>query len=147
MILPLEPNLEGLAERRFFSFARQMLDRQTERDPERITALVDSETRQISGLGELKGQREEYMACVRVLGDLAQLRWQLVDTGYGLELHSPRPHEAQVSDPAQVRRRKETIRSELRSRVLQQFASANVRRFIQRAERRGRHLDGGRSGR
>ena len=77
MIIPLEPNLEGLAERRFFSFARQMLDRQAAGDAEGIRALVESETRRAAGLGELRGQCEEYTACVRVLGDLAQLRWQL----------------------------------------------------------------------
>ena len=135
VIIPLEPNLEGLAERRFFSFARQVLDRQAEGDSERISALVESETRRAAGLGGLRGQCDEYTACVRVLGDLAQLRWQLVDSGYGFELHSPRPQDARVSNPAQVRRHKEAIRKELRPRVLQQFASPSVRKFIRRAER------------
>ena len=135
MIIPLEPNLEGLAERRFFSFARQMLDRQATGDADRIGALVDDETRRATGLGELRGQCDEYRACVRVLGDLAQLRWQLVDSGYGLELHSPRPQDERVSDPAQVRRRKQAIRNELKPRVLQQFTSPSVRKFIRRAER------------
>ena len=135
MIIPLEPNLEGLAERRFFSFARQMLDRQAQGDADRITALVEAETRRAVGLCELRGQCDEYKACVRVLGDLAQLRWQLVDSGYGLELHSPRPQDERVSDAAQVRRRKEAIRNELRPRVVQQFANPSVRKFIRRAER------------
>ena len=135
MIIPLEPNLEGLAERRFFSFAREMLDRQAAGDSDRIGALVDAETQQATGLGELLGQCDEYRACVRVLGDLAQLRWQLVDSGYGLELHSPRPQDERVSDPAQVRRRKQAIRNELKPRVLQQFANPSVRKFIRRAER------------
>ena len=135
MIIPLEPNLAGLAERRFFSFARQMLDRQAEGDADRIVALVESETRRAVGRGELRGQRDEYKACVRVLGDLAQLRWRLVDSSYGLELHSPRPQDERVSDPAQVRRRKEEIRNELKPRVQQQFANPSVRKFIRRAER------------
>ena len=135
MIIPLEPNLEGLAERRFFSFARQMLDRQVEGDSDRISALVESETQRAVGLGELRGQCDEYKACVRVLGDLAQLRWQLVDSGYGLELHSPRPQDGRVSDAVQVQRRKEAIRNELRPRVVQQFANPSVRKFIRRAER------------
>ncbi|MDD9981623.1 MAG: DUF4338 domain-containing protein [Gammaproteobacteria bacterium] len=135
MIIPLEPKLEGLAERRFFSFARQMLDRQVDRDADRIIALVESETQRAGELGELRGQCDEYKACVRVLGDLAQLRWQLVDSGYGLELHSPRPQDQRVSDPALVRRLKEAIRSELRPRVLQQFANPNVRKFVRRVER------------
>lgn len=134
MIIPLEPRLEGLAERRFFSFARQMLDRQA-RDPERIGSLVKDETTRVSGLDDLKGQSHEYTACVRVLGDLAQLRWTLVESGYGLELHSPRPQDKRVSGPVQARRRKDAIRAELRPRVLQQFADPNVRKFIQRVER------------
>ena len=134
MIIPLEPRLEGLAERRFFSFARQMLDQQA-RDPERIGNLVEDETTRVSGLGDLKGQSDEYEACVRVLGDLAQLRWTLVESGYGLELQSPRPQDKRVSGPAQARRRKDAIRKELRPRLLQQFADPNVGKFIDRMER------------
>ena len=135
VIIPLKPNLEGRAERRFFGFAHEMLYRQAESDPEGISALVESEARQASSLDDLQGQCDEYTACVRVLGDLAQLRWQLVESEYGLELHSPRPQDKRVSDPEQVRRRKEAIRSELRPRVLQQFANANVRKYIRRVER------------
>ena len=133
MIIPLEPRLEGLAERRFFSFARQMLDRQA-RDPGRIGNLVEDETTRVPGLDDLKGQSDQYEACVRVLGDLAQLRWTLVESGYGLELHSPRPQDKRVSGPAQALRRKDAIRNELRPRLLQQFADPNVGKFIQRME-------------
>ena len=135
MIIPLEPHLEGLAERRFFSFARQLLDWQVGGDADRISALVDAETQRAAVLGELRGQCDEYSACVRVLGDLAQLRWRLVDSGYGLELHSPRPQDEWVSNPEQVQRRKQAIRNELKPRVLQQFANPSVRKFIRRAER------------
>lgn len=135
MIIPLEPKLEGLAERRFFSFARQILERQGDSDPARIGRLVEVETRRAVGLHDLKGQRDEYTACVRVLGDLAQLRWTLMESGYGLELHSPRRQDERVSDAAAVRRRKEAIRNELRPRLLQQFADPNVRKFIRRMER------------
>ena len=135
MIIPLEPSLEGLAERRFFSFARQMLDRQRAGDQGRISALVEAEAVRAPELRELKGQCGEYTACVRVLGDLAQLRWKLVESGHGLELHSPRPQDNRTSAPCEVRRRKEAIRNELRPRVLQQFADRHVRQFIRRLER------------
>lgn len=135
MIVPLEPRLEGLAERRFFSFARQVLDRQTTGDPARIAALVEAETTRVSGLRDLEGQCDEYAACVRVLGDLAQLRWTLVESGYGIELHSPRPQDARVTGTNQSRLRKEAIRSELRPRVLQQFSDRSVRKFIRRMEK------------
>ena len=140
MIIPLEPRLEGLAERRFFSFAQQVLDRQSGGDLGSISALVEGETIAASNLSDLGGQCEKYAACVRVLGDLAQLRWKLVESGYGLELHSPRPQDGRISDPAQSLRRKEAIRNELRPRVLQQFSDANVRKFIQRMERPPRSL-------
>ncbi|MDE0392913.1 MAG: hypothetical protein OXI57_12690 [Rhodospirillales bacterium] len=135
MIIPLEPSLEGLAERRFLSFSRQVLARQAARDQDRITAFVDAETALAPQLQDLEGQRDEYTACVRVLGDLARLRWTLVESGHGLELHSPRPHDAHTSAPCEVRRRKDAIRRELRPRVLQQFADRHVRRFIERLER------------
>ena len=134
MIIPLESKLEGLAERRFFSFARQLLDRQRSGDSGPISSLVESEAAHASGLRELGDQSDEYAACVRVLGDLAQLRWRLVESGYGLELHSPRPQDERVSDPTEARRRKDSIRNELRPRVLQQFADSNVRKFIRRME-------------
>ena len=134
MIIPLEPKLEGLAERRFFSFAQQMLDRQAAEDPERIGALVESEAQRAARLQDVKSQCEEYTACVRVLGDLAQLRWRLVESGYGLELHSPRPRDERVSGTAAARRRKEVIRNELRPRLRQQFSDPNVRKFIRRME-------------
>ena len=135
MIVPLAPNLEGLAERRFLSFARQVLDEKTAGDSGRIGALVEAEATRAAELREIKGQCDEYTACVRVLGDLAQLRWTLVESGYGLELHSPRPRVARVSDPAEGRRRKEAVRNELRPRVLRQLSDANVRKFIRRMER------------
>lgn len=134
MIIPLEPKLEGLAERRFHSFARQILDLQGEGEHDRISALVEAETNRVAALSELKGQRDEFTACVRVLGDLSQLRWTLVESGYGLELHSPRPQVGQISSSYEVRQRKETIRNELRPRVMQQFEDQNVRKFIHKME-------------
>ena len=43
MIISLDPNLEGLAEKRFFSVARQILNRQKHGDPERISTIVETE--------------------------------------------------------------------------------------------------------
>ena len=94
-----------------------MLEQQVAGDQERITALVEAETECAPELQQLKGQCDEYTACVRVLGDLAQLRWKLVESGHGLELHSPRPQDTRASAPYEVRRRKEAIRNELRPRL------------------------------
>ena len=135
MILPLEPRLNGFAERRFFSFARQVLDRQTAGNPGQIRNLVEHEARSVFDLRDLGGQCDNYTACVRVLGDLAQLRWRLVETGYGLELHSPRSQDYRVANPDESRRLKESIRNELRPRVLRQFSDPNVLKFIRRMER------------
>ena len=137
MIIPLEPALEGLAERRFLSFARQMLDRQAAGESDGIGDLVEAEASLAPELRELEGQRAEYTACVRVLGDLAQLRWQLVESGHGLELHSPRPQDSRGSAPCEMQRHKEAVRRELRPRLRRQFADPHVRKFISRLERPG----------
>src|SRR6266851_751762 len=135
MIISLDPNLEGLAEKRFFSVARQILDRQKHGDPWRISTIVETEANRAASLRELNGQTERYAACIRVLGDLAQLRWSLVESGYGVELQSPRPHGEHVSTPDQARARKEAIRKELKPRLQEQFEDKNVRAFIRQMER------------
>lgn len=135
MIIPLEPKLEGFAERHFLSFARQLLEQQADGNTDRIDALVEGETTRALQLSDVKGQCDEYTASVRVLGDLARLRWSLVDSGYGLELHSPHPRDEQVSGLVQAHQRKEAIRNELRPRVQKQFSDSNVRKFIRTMER------------
>lgn len=75
MIIPLEPKLEGLAERRFFGFARRLLERQADGAADRIGALVESETAEAPRLSDLRDQCDGYTDSVRGLGDLAQLRW------------------------------------------------------------------------
>lgn len=135
MIIPLEPRLEGLAERRFFSFARQVLDRQHVGDPRQITALVETEASRAPQLRDLKGQSDEYSACIRVLGDLAHLRWKLVENRFGLELHSPRRHDEPVSGDHATSQHKRAIRDELRPRLIEQFSDRHVQRFIRRLER------------
>ena len=135
MIIPLEPHLDGLAERRFFSFARQVLDRQHTGDSRQIAALVENEASRAPQLRDLKGQSDEYKACIRVLGDLAHLRWKLVENRFGLELHSPRPHDDPLSGNLATRMHKQAIRDELRPRLIQQFSDEHVQRFISRMER------------
>ena len=137
MIIPLEPRLEGLAERRFFSFARQILDRQAAGDPRHISALVEAEASRAAQLRDLQGQSDEYRACVRVLGDLSHLRWKLVENRYGLELHSPRPHDDRGSGHLATRLHKQAIRDELRPRLIQQFSDKHVQKFIRQMERPG----------
>ena len=135
MIIPLEPRLNGLAERRFFCFARQVLDRQHAGDSRQIAALVETEATRAPQLRDLKGQSDEYKACIRVLGDLAHLRWKLVESKFGLELHSPRPDDDHTSGTLATRMHKQAIRDELRPRLIQQFSDEHVQRFIRRMER------------
>ena len=135
MIISLEPTLTGLAETSFKKFAKRILARQAEGDMKGMGTLVEMETQHATSVVELTGQREEYVACVRVLGDLAKLRWQLVDSGYGLELHSPRPRNDRTSKSEQALHRKKLVRDELAPRVLQQFENPSVQKFIQQLER------------
>ena len=37
----------------------------------------------------LNGCREKYEACIRLLTDLAKLRWRIVQDGFGIELATP----------------------------------------------------------
>jgi|SRR5579859_885963 len=134
MIIPLEPKLEGLAEKRFFGIARQILQCQKAREPQRISILVDDEAHRAAGNAELNGQVDRYVACIRILGDLAQLRWTLEETDYGLELRSPKAHDERVRTPEEARARKDAIRAELRPRVHQQFEDKSVRAFIRQME-------------
>src|SRR3712207_7030575 len=56
-----------------------------------------------------------YTTLFRSLGDLAQLRWSLVESGYGLELHSPRPHDGRVTTSDEARARKDRKSTRLNS--------------------------------
>src|SRR5262245_16761397 len=134
MIIPLEPHLEGTAEKRFFSVARQIMGHQKRRQPSHIPPLVESEAARAAHDVDLNGQADRYVACVRILGDLAQLRWSLEESPYGLELHSPMVQDGQVRTPDEARARKEAIRAELRPRVHQQFEDKAVRAFIRQME-------------
>lgn len=141
MIIPLQPDLEGLAQKRFFGVAKQVLTRQQKGQTKGIAALVNEEVAGASARRELNGQTDRYTACVRILGDLSQLRWSLVENGYGLELHSPQVHEGRVRSTAEVQARKEAVRKELQPRVEQQFQDKNVQAFLRQMERpaRNRH--------
>ena len=79
-------------------------------------------------------QRDEYIACVHVLGDLTQLRWHLVENEYGFELHSPPIDEDRNSEQVHIDQHKERTRSELRPRLIQQFTNESVRNFITSVE-------------
>ena len=78
-----------------------------------------------------------YEACVRVLSDLARLRWRIVEQGYGFALESRR--ERVVGRPtAEVVALKELLRSELRPVVDEQRCQPAVSEFIARMEREDR---------
>ncbi len=78
-----------------------------------------------------------YEACVRVLSDLARLRWRIVEQGYGFALESRR--ERVVGRPtAEVVALKELLRSELRPVVDEQRCQPAVLEFIARMEREDR---------
>ena len=65
---------------------------------------------------------------------LHNLRWRLIDDGYGLELHSPQFQNRRVKGNESIQQYKKTIRDELRARIDEQFSSSSVRRFIRNAE-------------
>ena len=134
MIIPLEPKLEGLAERRYCDFFRRLIDMQEVGDREGISALVEEESSLAYIIRDLRGQCESYVACVRVLGDLAHLGWKLEKSQYGLEIHSPRSNDELVSETDHLNVSKEAIRKQLRPRVLKQFEESSVRDFVNKME-------------
>ncbi|HEX6014937.1 MAG TPA: hypothetical protein VFY87_24695 [Geminicoccaceae bacterium] len=58
MIIPLDPSLEGFAEKRFFSIARQIRARQSDGDSAQIGTIVEAESRDANLRPELNGQAE-----------------------------------------------------------------------------------------
>ena len=135
MIIPLEPNLEGPAEKLFFDIARQILHCQEEGNARKISSIVEEEISRVNSPSDFEGPIDCYEACLRVLGDLAQLRWKLVENSYGIELHSPQSHNTDVMTPGEIRDLKETIRGELGQQRQRQFEDKHVKIFIQRMER------------
>ncbi|MGH6925216.1 MAG: Druantia anti-phage system protein DruA [Propylenella sp.] len=133
MIVPLYPPLDGEAAERFHAFAIKLACAQrafSKGDMKGALGLEVDWCRSATYLG--KGALA-YEACVRVLTDLARLRWRIVEQGYGFALENPkemvggRPTEEAIAS-------KKLLRSQLQPVVDEQHRHPAVRDFITKME-------------
>ena len=79
MISPIHPDLQGIAAERFFALGQELMRRQRSNQIEGLLGLMDRETAWADHERGLNGDKERYVACARVLIDLAKARWSVAD--------------------------------------------------------------------
>lgn len=135
MFSTVHHDLEGLAADRFRSLAEQLRRLQGQgAAPDRLDAICRDELTWMQSATGLNGCREKYEACVRLITDLAKLRWQIVQDGFGIEFASPPIRQVAVSE---IKAYKQGVRQELHSQFRLQFAAKPARDFIRRMESPG----------
>lgn len=133
MFSPIHHKLEGLAANRFRSFAGQLRRLQQQGAcAEHLDAICGDEMAWAKSAQGLNGCREKYEASIRLLTDLAKLRWRIVLDGFGIELAAP---NARSVPSREVAAYKDAVRQELASQLRQQFSGKSVREFIRRMEK------------
>ena len=78
-----------------------------------------------------------YEACIRVLSDLARLRWRIVEQGYGFALEN-RKESVRGRPTKEIMAIKQVLRRELEPVVEEQKRHPAVLDFIARMEREDR---------
>ena len=137
MIVPIYPPLDGEAGERFHGFAMTLADAQRARSADGINRALAAE---IGWCRSAKRSEENvlaYEACIRVLSDLARLRWRIVEQGYGFALEN-RKERVRGRPTAEIVASKETLRRELKPVVEEQKRHPAVLDFIARMEREDR---------
>ncbi|MDX8450801.1 Druantia anti-phage system protein DruA [Mesorhizobium captivum] len=133
MIVPLFPPLDGEAAERFHAFATDLADLQRAGAKHEMAEVLAREVAWCRSASQLGKKALAYEACVRILTDLARLRWRIIAQGYGFALENPkeltggRPTEEVVAS-------KQTLRSELRPVVDEQRRNPAVIDFISKME-------------
>ena len=137
MIVPIFPPLDGEPAERFHAFATRLARAQLARDGNDMSNALAEEISWCRSASYSKKKVLAYEACVRVLSDLAQLRWRIIEQGYGFALES---HKETVRgrSTAEVMAVKETLRREFKPVVDEQKRHPAVQDFIARMEREDR---------
>ena len=134
MFVPIYPPLDGEVAERFHAFAMKLMCAQLVRNTNDISAALEEEIYWCQSVKSFEQNVLAYEACVRILSDLAQLRWRIVEQGYGFALENRK--ERVVGRPtAEIIASKEMLRSELQPIVDQQKQRPAVLDFIARMER------------
>jgi hypothetical protein len=134
MISPIHPNLEGIAAERFFALGQELMRRQRSKQIDGLVSLMDRETAWANHERGLNGDKSRYIACARVLIDLAKARWSVAEDRFGIELQSPDANICHQASPVEIENGKRQVRAELQPLLDQQFNSASVRKFITQME-------------
>ena len=140
MIVPIYPPLQGEVGERFHSFAMRLASAQRAGTTNEMARALDEEVSWCRSSAGLDEDILAYEACIRVLSDLARLRWRIVERGYGFALEN-RKESVRGRPTEEIVASKEMLRSELRPVVDEQMRRPTVARFIARMEaddRKGR---------
>ncbi len=137
MIVPIYPPFDGEAAERFHEFATKLACAQRVCRTEDMLRALEAEMswcHSAQGFGE---KRLAYEACVRVLLDLARLRWRIVEQAHGFALEKRRERVGR-RPTAEIIDSKKTLRNELQPVVEEQRCQPAVLKFIHRMEADGR---------
>src|SRR5215472_5807687 len=134
MISPIHPDLQGIAAERFFALGQELMRRQRSKQFDGLLGLMDREAAWADYEPGLNGDKDRYIACARVLIDLAKARWSVAEDRFGIELQSPEANIGQHLSPPEIEQGKRLVRAELQPLLDQQFGSSSVRKFIAQME-------------
>ena len=152
MIVPVFPPLNGECAERFRAFATKLACAQRGRSTDDMSTALEEEIRwcrlhprfPTNPVRASPKSSEEnalaYEACIRVLSDLARLRWRVVEQGYGFALES-RKESVRGRPTAEIVASKKLLRRELQPVVDEQKRHPAVLNFItgmERTDRSGR---------
>ena len=137
MIVPIFPPLDGEAAERFRGFAIRLACAQRTRNANDMNGALEEEVSWCRSAGCSKKNVLAYEACIRVLSDLARLRWRIVEQGYGFALEN-RKEKVRGRPAAEIMASKEMLRRELKPVVDEQKRHPAVLDFIAKMEREDR---------
>lgn len=133
MIVPLFPPLDGEAAERFHAFATTLAEAQRAGRRDEMYRALALEVEWCRSATYLGKRAPAYEASIRVLTDLARMRWRIIDQGYGFALENlkelvggRRTDEIVAS--------KELMRGELRPVVDEQQRHPAVLDFVAKME-------------
>ena len=133
MIVPIFPPLNGEAAERFHAFALRLACAQRAGAANDMSSALEEEVRWCRSARFSRENILAYEACIRVLSDLARLRWRIVEQGYGFALEN-RKERTGGRPTAEIMASKKTLRSELQPVVDEQKRHPAVLDFIAKME-------------
>ena len=99
MIVPIFPPLNGECAERFRAFAMKLVRAQRARSANDMSSALEEEISWCRSARCFEEYVLAYEACIRVLSDLARLRWRIVEQGYGFALEN---RKERVRGPGRV---------------------------------------------